>query len=311
VIVPFTLSGSAENGASKDYFISTNTVTIPVGWTQGIILVQILDDDIDENDEQVVITLGAVTNGTLGSPSVHTILISDDDSPPHVNFVNSAKSVSEDAGPFSISVELSAPSVNDVSVPLLLSGSAGQGSDYSISSTNLVIPAGSLDAQFDISMIDDLQYDPDEKIYIDLGNPTNAVLGSPNRFTVSIEENDLSPCDVGPHLLTIGSDSIALSIVNEGEAVTFTGGSITWPKATGNNPSLTLISFAGSNVFTGSENPTFYAYSAWEGFSSLGTEVVNYQFDSVLGSGDHILVLDFQNLSSGDTCSLTEVYTNP
>ena len=48
-------------------------------------------------------------------------------------------------------------------------------------------------------MIDDVQYDPDEKIYIDLGNPTNAVLGSPNRFTVSIEENDLLSAKIFPN----------------------------------------------------------------------------------------------------------------
>jgi hypothetical protein len=293
-----------------DYQASTSPLVIPVGWTQGEIQVQVLDDDVDENEEQLTISLGVVVNGILGTPSVHSINISDNDSPPEVNFTQSYSAVSEDTGTVLVSVSLSALSVHDVSVPLNLSGSAGQGSDYSISTSNLVIPAGSSSGEFVITVIDDSVYDPDERIVVDLGIPANAYLGSDTRYTLDIEDNELSPCEVGAHLLTIGTDSISLSMVNAGENVIFSGGSITWPEASSNQPRLTEINFSGTVVFSGSEKPTYYSYFTWEDFNSLATESISYQFDSNLGGGDYTLVGNFQNTVSGTTCTLTEVFTN-
>ena len=310
VIIPFTLTGTAENGPTKDYSITASLLVVPVGWTQGEILVQILDDVIDENDESFVITMGEITNGYLGSPTVHTIQIMDNDSPPEVNFAASHSAVSEDGGTRSITVNLSYPSVHEVSIPLNLSGSAAQSADYSISTTTLVIPAGSISGAFEITLTDDPNYDPDEKIIIDLGAPTNGELGSLTRYTMDIEDNELPPCEVGSHLLTVGADSLSLSVVNEGETITFTGGSITWPEASPNSPRLNTISFAGSNVFSGTIKPTYHTYFAWEEFSSLAAESISYQFDSDLGSGSHILVLNFQNPVDGTTCSLTDTYNN-
>ena len=310
VVIPFSLSGSAENGSEGDYVSSSSPLVIPVGWTQGEIQIQVMDDEIDENNEQLIITLGDIVNGILGTPSVHTINITDNDSPPEVNFTQSHSDVTEDTGTVLISVSLSAPSVNDVSVPLNLSGSAVQGGDYSISTTNLVITPGSSSGEFAITVIDDSVYDPDERIVVDLGVPSNAYLGSDTRYTLDIEDNELPPCEVGSHLLTIGTDSISLSMVNEGENVIFTGGSISWPEASPNQPRLTEINFSGTVVFSGNEKPTYYSYFTWEDFYSLATEPISYQFDSGLGSGDYTLVGNFQNPVSGTTCTLTESFTN-
>lgn len=155
VIIPFTLTGTAENGPTKDYSITTSPLVVPVGWTQGEIQVQIVDDCIDENDESLVITMGEITNGYQGSPSVHTVQIIDNDSPPEVNFATLYSAVAEDGGTRSIMVNLSIPSVHEVSIPLSLSGSAAQGADYSISTTLLVIPAGSSSGAFEITLVDD------------------------------------------------------------------------------------------------------------------------------------------------------------
>ncbi len=309
VVIPFSLSGTADSGALQDYVISSSPMVIPVGWTQGIIQVQILDDDTDENDEYFRITLGEIINGNPGSSTTHTINIIDDDSPPVVNFAGSYHKVAEDVGTVSGSVSLSSLSVDDITVPLILSGSADQGDDYTISTTNLVIPAGSSGGNFVISIIDDPDYDPDERIVVDLGQPTNAELGSGTRLIVDIDDNELPACKVGSHLLTVGSDSITLSVVNEGETVFFTGGALTWPEASSNNPRLIEVDFSSSVVFSGNIKPTYHSYFAWEEFSSLGTESISYQFDGAIGSGDYILVSNFQNQENGTTCTLVETYT--
>jgi hypothetical protein len=310
VIIPFAVTGTAETGVGGDFSISGSPLIIPVGWTQGAIQIQVVDDLTDEETEDLNITMGEIQNGTPGAITSYQLQIQDNDSPPDVYLDSTNKTVEEDSGSVSVSVSMSTPSVHIVSVPLVLSGSATQGSDYSISTTTLEIPAGSTREYFQIILIDDSIYDPGEKVIVDLGTPTNAYLGSPARFTLNIDENELPPCKVGVHLLTLGTDSISLSIVNEGETVTLTGGSITWPEASPNQPRLTTINFAGSLVFSGSEKPTYYNFVAWESFSSLATESISFEFDSILGSGVHTIVANFQNLSDGTTCSLTENFTN-
>ena len=144
---------------------------------------------------------------------------------------------------------------------------------------------------------------------MNLGSPSNAVLGSPTSFTLAIEDNELPPCEVGSHLLTVGTDSIDLSMVNEGETVRYTGGSITWIKVTGTEPHLTTVNFAGTTVFNGIENPTSHLFTAWEEFYTLTTESIEFEFDGPLGTGEHVIVSNFQNPNTGTTCSVTEIFT--
>jgi hypothetical protein len=311
VTIPFTVTGTAQNGSGGDFITSGSPVVIPVGWTYGTIQVQLSDDDMDEELENILITMGEIVNGTPGSLTSHQILITDNDSPPEVFFTSLNKSREEDTGVVTVEVGLSSTSVHTVDVPLVLSGSATQGGDYSVSTTNLAVPAGSVSETFEITVVDDSLYDPNEKVVVTLGTPTNAGLGSPSTFTLNIEDNDLAPCEVGTYLLSVGTDSINLSLVNAGQTVTLTGGSVTWPEAIPNQPRLNVIKFSGAAVFSGSEKPTSYTFFAWDEFSSLATESLNFEFDSSLGSGDHVLVAKFQNLAEGTTCSVTEIYTNP
>jgi len=308
VIIPFVVTGTAQPGNLEDYSITLSPLTIPVGRTQGSIQLVVHDDLIDEETENVVITMGDILNGTPGVLTTHQVMILDNDSPPEVYFTTNNISVEEDAGAVSVTVGLSVLSVHDVSVPLNLSGTATQGSDYSISTTNLVIPSGASGGTFQITVTDDSQYDYNENVVVSLGTPTNANLGSPSSFTLVIEDNELPPCDVGVHLLTTGTDSIGLSLVNEGEAVVYTGGTISWNENSPNQPRITQISFAGSVVYTGTDKPTSLNFGAWENFSSLATESIQFQFDGELGGGTNVIVSNFQNAIDGTGCSVTETF---
>ncbi len=307
VFVDYSLSGSAQLGA--DYSIASSPLNIPVGWTQRTIQVVIQDDEIDEAMEDILVTMGTIINATPGAVTTHQIQIVDNDSPPEVFYTSINKVVLENSGLVTVGLGLSAPSVYDVSIPLNISGSASNGADYSISTTNLIIPAGAITGSYQILLVDDVQYDPNETVVVSLGYPTNADLGSPSSFTLTIQDNDLSPCAVGSHLLTVGTDSFSLSIVNQGETLVFIGGAITWAEALPNQPYLIRAVFAGTTVFSGGDKPPDYTYSAWENFNSLSTETITYEFDGVLGTGTNTIVSNFQNIVDGSTCSLTEVFT--
>ena len=51
-----------------------------------ITIASIVDDSLDEDNETVIVTLSNPSNATLGSDSVHTYTITDNDNTPVVDF---------------------------------------------------------------------------------------------------------------------------------------------------------------------------------------------------------------------------------
>ena len=90
VAIQFAVSGTALEGAGLDYDLSGTSLTIPVGFSQGSFQVHVNDDDLDEPDESIVITMGAIINGFVSTPSTHTISITDNDSAPEVKLLLNA-----------------------------------------------------------------------------------------------------------------------------------------------------------------------------------------------------------------------------
>lgn len=79
ISVPFAVSGTAS---AADRSVAPSPLVIPAGASNATISVSVVDDDGSEGDETVVITLGTPTGAQLGTPSVHTLTIDDDESDP-------------------------------------------------------------------------------------------------------------------------------------------------------------------------------------------------------------------------------------
>jgi hypothetical protein len=175
VSVPVIPSGSAVQG--EDYTLLTALpVTIPAGSTSAEIRVSILNDVTDEEDETITLTMGSPSNATLGSPSAHTITVTNSTAPPSVSFTASAQAGAENSGTLAVTVQLSAASSLEVRVPFSVGGTATQGIDYSLlPSTQVVIPAGSASAQILITVINDAIDEDVETLTLTLGTPVNAV----------------------------------------------------------------------------------------------------------------------------------------
>ena len=109
VTVPFTLSGTATQGAGNDYTITASPITIAAGNTTATITITIINDPLPENNETVIVTMGTPTNATLGATTVHTATIIDDDSPLTLS------SPSNGAGCQAISLTLSWTAITGVS----------------------------------------------------------------------------------------------------------------------------------------------------------------------------------------------------
>jgi hypothetical protein len=181
VTLPFTLSGTATSGA--DYTITTSPITIPAGSTTGTVTVTVLTDGVAEPDETVIVTLGSPTNATLGATTVHTLTIAAQT--PTVSFSAAAQTGTEGAVA-TITAQLSSPSSQAVTLPFTLSGTATSGSDYTITTSPITIPAGSTTGTITVTVAADGVAEPDETVIVTLGSPTNATLGATTVHTLTI-----------------------------------------------------------------------------------------------------------------------------
>ena len=76
-------------------------------------MVNFTDDNIDEADETITVTLSGVSGGAQsGSTLVHTITLRDSDSPPVMQFTNSTMSVNENAANITIPLTLTHDGTN-------------------------------------------------------------------------------------------------------------------------------------------------------------------------------------------------------
>ncbi|MFK8112538.1 MAG: Calx-beta domain-containing protein, partial [Rubripirellula sp.] len=191
VTVPLTITGTATDGS--DFTIASSSVTIPAGQTSATISISILNDTADEPDETIIVTLNEPTGATLGAVTSHTVTVQDDDPPagtPIVNFTTNSLTVAETSSVTMLTATLSIASEFDVSIPFSVSGTATDGSDFAVSSSPLIIPAGQTAASIEVTITEDTLDENDETVVVALQTPTGAVLGTETQRTITIADND-------------------------------------------------------------------------------------------------------------------------
>lgn len=183
-------AGTATPGV--DYDLDTPSVTIPVGSLSASATVTLIDDSDPEAPETVVLSIGSPGSvAVVGAPSNHTLTIEDDDEEPFIDFQLASSSGGEHAGIVSVEVVLSGPSSQDVTLPVLLSGTASLGGvDATVTPNPLVIPMGSTTGRFDVAIENDDLHEDDEVILFTMGTPTGAELGTLTTHSFEILDDD-------------------------------------------------------------------------------------------------------------------------
>ena len=195
VTVNYAITGTAT-GSGTDYTLANGTLTINAGATSGTITIAgIVDDSLDEANETVVVTLSSPSNATLGTDSVHTYTITDNDNAPVVDFNTTSSSGAESVSSKDITVDLSAATAQDVTVNYAVTGTAtGSGTDYTLANGTLTISAGATSGTITIAgIIDDSITEGSESVILTLSSPSNATLGSDSVHTYTITDNDSLP----------------------------------------------------------------------------------------------------------------------
>ena len=176
---PVTVSYATADGTAlqgSDYVATNGTLTFAPGETSKTFTVQIIDDTAAEPNETIKLALSNPSNAGLGSPASATLTVYASDS---VSFGSSYYYVQESAGTAAITVKLSGPSSQVVTVAYATSdGTAIAGSDYTAASGMFTFAPGETTKTFNVTILADGVAEPSETIKLALSNPANASLGT-------------------------------------------------------------------------------------------------------------------------------------
>lgn len=188
-----TSDGTAVAGS--DYLASSGNLTFAPGETSKSIALSITNDNADEPDETVYLTLSTASNATLGNPASSTLSIQDDDTPLLVQFASAKFSVNENVGKANVTVSLNQPAPVTVTVGYSASGNtATSGEDYLVTPGTLVFSPGDLSRTFSLSIDNDNIDENDETVDLLLQNPSGKLqLGTLAKAQFTIVDNDNAP----------------------------------------------------------------------------------------------------------------------
>ncbi len=196
--IALTLGGTATE--TSDYTLSDSSLTLTAGETSVTATVTAVQDTIDEPDETVIVS--ASNGGTaIGSA---TVTITDDDDAPVLSLEVSASTIDEDGGTSTVTVSTGTGSTFETAqtIALTLGGTATQGEDYTVSATDLTLPAGSSSVTATVTGLDDGLFEGNETVLIS-GLHNDEAFGAPQ--TVTITDGEVAPVVT----LVLNPDSIA------------------------------------------------------------------------------------------------------
>ncbi len=189
-----TLDQSAKAGS--DYQAASGTLIIAAGDTEGYVEVTLTDDGEVENDEQFILELTEVRGAILDADSNRaTATILDDDEEPaapkiSVSLADEPEAF-ENGGSISFTVRLSEASTDTVKVDFeTQDNSAHAGSDYEAATGTVVFAPGTTAMQVTVTLIDDEEWENDEKFFLNLLSATGAEIQDNAKKTFGTILND-------------------------------------------------------------------------------------------------------------------------
>ncbi len=219
VVFNYTVSGTATNGS--DFTItSPSPITVGAGLTSATLPVTIINDIINENPENIIITLTQNTNCTIGNFNSHIININDDDVIPTVQFGSGSGTYLENAGTVNLNLTVNNPNTQPVvfTYTIASGATATPTTDYTIGSSPVTAASGLSTVAIPLTIIDDAIAEPNEYFTINIAAQTNCTIGGNNYFNVYIVDNDMVN---GINSLTQNQIRVSPNPIASGEPVYF------------------------------------------------------------------------------------------
>ena len=169
---------------------SGTTLSFAAGATAstGSVTIAAVDNTADTPNLEVSVS-GTVSSPGVSAPVDATLTILDDDTAAVLTLEVDATTIAEDGGAVTVTVTTGTGSTFDSAqaITLALGGTATQGGDYTVSATELTLPAGSSSVTATLTGLDDGVFEGDETVLIS-GLHNGAVFGAGQTVTIADDE---------------------------------------------------------------------------------------------------------------------------
>ncbi|WP_170114188.1 Calx-beta domain-containing protein, partial [Kangiella spongicola] len=293
-----TLNGEVAGGTDVTYSFTDGSATGGVDYdnTGGTVSftgndgefvdvdVSILQDAIVEFDETFTFNMSA-SNTLVDASDVAVGTITDDDTPLVTSITATSPNASEPATNGVFTVSLSAESSTDTVVTIDYTGTANDPADYNLTgasgTTTVTVPAGSMSATVDVSVVDDNLLEGDENVVATITSVSNGYIGNASD-TVTISDDDNAAVTIADVTESEGAGfaTFTITLDNAVAGGTVVNYSFTDGTATGGNTDYDSTS--GSVTFTGTagEQQTFTVAITDDGIVE-GNETFTVNLDAV------------------------------
>ena len=283
-------SGTATR--NRDFTAATG-VSMRSGIRSASFKIRITPDAEAEGDETIVFSSAA---GVFNDASnTVTVTIRDDDSGPVVRTVSvSPATVAEDNTNVTVTATLAADATEAINLPVTLSGTATQGTDYT-APTPLQVPiaAGQRTGTYTIAILEDTAIEPDETINVTVGS------GDASESATITIANDDDP----PDLPEVASLKVSRDALVEGDtSVTVT---LTLKDEAPEGSFNYTLSFAGTATlgadYTVGAAPRQITIATGE---TTGTYTINV-LEDVIGEGNETIIVSTGGGTSDQRATVT------
>jgi hypothetical protein len=293
VSVDYTVSAPAVGfGATQgaDYMLASGTITVPMGETMATLDLQEVNDDLDEYDEDLVVTLSNAVDVVIAqNGDVRAHRIEDNDALPSIGFAATDSSQDEDVSAGMLAVTLTPISGRDVTVNYALTGGSTEATDLVLVAGTLTIPAGAASANIPLNITDDTVDEIDETAIVTLSGEVNATAPSPAQHTLTIRDDDAPPTiQFQATTSTVGEGEVTHSVVAVLSAI---------------SERTIQFSFAANGTSTatagGGSDYTFITGSPVMIAAGGNSAVIDLDInDDTQAEGDETIVLDMSGLTN-------------
>ena len=248
VTVNLGYTGTAT-GTGTDYTASSASIVITAGNLTNTATITAVQDTLDEVDETVIVDVSSVTNGTESGTQQQTVTITDDDTPPTIQFTSTTGSGSEGTTPANLELSLSTASSKEITVDYAVTGgtATGLGVDYTLASGTATVTAGATTTNIAVTVVNDIMDEDSETIIVTISNPTNSSLTANTAETYTITDNDAPPTIQFTSTTGSGSEgttpaNLELSLSTASSKEITVDYAVTGGIATGSGTDYTLVS---------------------------------------------------------------------
>ena len=222
--IPVTFQIAAAPGTpaatlGTDYSIPNTSVTFAPLATTATWALAVTDDRLVEGNELFELSVeNPSPSARVTLPAAAVITIEDNDVAPVAQFASSNVEVAENGGMVAVTVELSVPAAGSISIPIMTADdTATAGTDYTATTTDIVIADGATTGTAMIPILDDGTYEADEAFTVSFGTlPSGVSAGARNRASVVIlDEEELTITGFSSRTLSVNEDVGTLVVTVE------------------------------------------------------------------------------------------------